>query len=67
MNTIRVAIAIQSHLSDACLEMSEFPQMSRDRIQFVKRLVMMYPDTKTEVSIDHLNELFNKYVLKQEA
>ena len=47
--TIRVSIAIQSHLSDAAIEMSFNPEQANRRIQFVKWLVMLFPDTSVQV------------------
>ena len=66
MREIRVSIAIQSHLSDACIEMGFDQEMAYRRIQFAKVLVMQFPDTSVEVSEDRLNELYKKYILKKQ-
>ena len=59
---ISVQMSIMSHLSD-CQELSEFPfkKTSREplnnKLNFVKQLVLTYPDTSIEVSENELNEL----------
>ena len=65
--TIRVSIAIQSHLSDAAIEMSFNPEQADRRIQFVKWLVMLFPDTSVQVEESELNEIYRNRVLKQET
>ena len=65
--TIRVSIAIQSHLSDAAIEMSFNPEQANRRIQFVKWLVMLFPDTSVQVEESELNEIYRNRVLKQET
>lgn len=62
---ISVQMAIMSHLSD-CQELSEFPfkKTSREplnnKLNFVKQLVLTYPDTSIEVSENELNELWKR-------
>lgn len=55
---ISVQMAIMSHLSDAV------EVLNRDQadwhINFVKQLVLTYPDTSIEVSENELNELWKK-------
>jgi accessory colonization factor AcfC len=64
MSKLRVSIAIQSHLSDAMMEMSFNPEQAERRIQFVKWLVNIYPDTNSYVDEDALNAIYRDKVLK---
>lgn len=64
--TIRVGLAIQSHLSDAAIEMSFDPEQANRRIQFVKWLVLLFPDTSMYVEEKELNNIYRERVLKQE-
>lgn len=57
---IKVQIAIMSHLSDA-QELSEFHALKsvmNHHIDFVKQLVLTYPDTSVEVEEEELNEIW---------
>ena len=64
MSKLRVSIAIQSHLSDAMMEISFNPEQAERRIQFVKWLVNIYPDTNAYVDEDALNAIYRDKVLK---
>lgn len=59
---ISVQMAIMSHLSD-CQEMLSLAS-NRDyaikKMNFVKQLVLTYPDTSIEVSENELNEIWHK-------
>lgn len=61
---ISVQMAIMSHLSD-CQEMLSLAS-NRDyainKMNFVKQLVLTYPDTSIEVSENELNELWHKTI-----
>lgn len=62
---ISVQMAIMSHLSDAQEIASEaishqLRKCAIDKINFVKQLVLTYPDTSIEVSEKELNEIWNK-------
>lgn len=61
---ISVQMAIMSHLSD-CQEMLSLTS-NRDyaikKMNFVKQLVLTYPDTSIEVSENELNELWHKTI-----
>lgn len=61
---ISVQMAIMSHLSD-CQEMLSLAS-NRDyaikKMNFVKQLVLTYPDTSIEVSENELNEIWNKTI-----
>jgi len=63
MRTLRLSIAIQSHLSDALFEMSFNPDLAENRIRFVKTLINLYPNTDVEVSEDELNKIYREKIL----
>ena len=63
MRTIKLSIAIQSHLSDAAFEMSFNPEMAENRIQFVKTLINLYPNTNVEVEEAELNKIYRERIL----
>lgn len=46
----KVSMIIQSHLSDAALELSFNPDQAELRINFVKFLVHTYPDTNVYIN-----------------
>ena len=56
--TIKVKIAIHSHLSDAAFEVDVNPYMSQRRIAFVKQLLHKYPDLNVEVEEDELDVMW---------
>lgn len=57
MRTVKLITVIQSHLSDAILEMSiGSPESAKDRILFVKRLTFFNEDLNELVSDDYLND-----------
>lgn len=53
-------IVIQSHLSDALIEMNFNNQQAQDRIQFVKFLINKYPDLSMEISNEILDDLYDE-------
>jgi len=59
---ISVQMAIMSHLSDCqeMLSLSDNIKYVSDKINFVKQLVLTYPDTSIEVSENELNELWKR-------
>lgn len=64
---ISVQMAIMSHLSDAqelstCGLGSQGKEDANKHINFVKQLVLTYPDTSIEVSENELNELWKETV-----
>jgi hypothetical protein len=63
MRTLRLSIAIQSHLSDAAFEMNFNPEMAENRIHFVKTLINLYPNTDVEVEETELNAIYREKVL----
>ena len=49
MDDVKVSLLIQSNLSDALLEMQHHPHVATNRLNFVKWLVFMFPDTSVRV------------------
>ncbi len=58
---IKVSMLIQSHLSDALIEMGAYPEQAQERIRFVKWLVGAYPDTATRVDEDEVLEVYKSF------
>ena len=56
--TIKVKIAIHSHLSDAAFEVDVNPYMAQRRIYFAKQLLAKYPDLNAEVDEDELDVMW---------
>lgn len=59
---ISVQMAIMSHLSDCqeMLSLADNREYVIKKMNFVKQLVLTYPDTSIEVSENELNELWKK-------
>jgi hypothetical protein len=56
---IRVNTIIQSHLSDVMVEMYlDNKGNAPERLQFVKYLIVRFPDTKEEIDIDEIYDEF---------
>ena len=56
---ISVNIVIQSHLSDAMIEMyTDSRGNASERLQFVKYLISRFPDTNEEIDVDAVYEEF---------
>jgi hypothetical protein len=56
---ISANIVIQSHLSDAMIEMyTDSRGNASKRLQFVKYLIVRFPDTKEEIDVDEVYEEF---------
>jgi len=55
---IPVSLIIKSHLNDAMIEIQYNPELAQERLQFVKYLVHMFPDTNTEIDADEVYEQF---------
>ena len=49
MDDVKVSLLIQSNLSDALMEMQHHPHVASNRLEFVKWLVHMFPDTSVRV------------------
>lgn len=49
---------IQSHLSDASIEISFNPELAKKRMQFIKFLISKYPNTDTIISKDELIDIW---------
>ena len=57
--TIKVKIAVQSHLSDSLIEVeTRNPFMAQRRIRFVKFLIAKYPDLNVEIDEDELDVMW---------
>ena len=63
MRTLRLSIAIQSHLSDAAFEMSFNTELEENRIHFVKTLINLYPNTDVEVEEAELTRIYRERIL----
>jgi hypothetical protein len=55
---IQVNMAIMSHLSDVQEIVND--EQANDRINFVKRLVMKYPDTNQKISTRDLDQIYDE-------
>jgi hypothetical protein len=55
---LRVSLVIQSHLSDAMIEMGFAPETAQQRLRFVKYLINIFPDTDKKVDIDEVYKQF---------
>jgi hypothetical protein len=58
MFTVPVSLIIKSHLNDAMIEIQYNPELAQERLQFVKYLVHMFPDTNTKIDADEVYEQF---------
>ncbi len=58
---IKVSLVIQSHLSDAMIEMESNPTLAHERLSFVKYLIHHYSNTNQEILVDFVYEQFKKY------
>jgi hypothetical protein len=54
----RVSMIIQSLLNDAMIEIDSNPILAQKRLQFVKYLVHMFPDTDTKIDEDIVFQQF---------
>ena len=59
---IKISMVIQSHLSDAMLEMHSDPEQAGNRIKFVKWLVHMFPDTQERVTEEELHQWWKQKI-----
>ena len=61
---VKVSLVIQSHLSDALVEMTPNgwdPMQVQERLRFVKYLILYYPDTTQKILVDFVYEQFKKF------
>jgi hypothetical protein len=49
MFEVPVSLIIKSHLNDAMIEIQSNPKLAQSRLEFVKHLVHMFPDTDVEM------------------
>jgi hypothetical protein len=54
----RVSLVIKSHLNDAMDEVHNNPELVQSRLEFVKYLVHMFPDTDVKIDIDEVYKQF---------
>jgi hypothetical protein len=54
----RVSLVIKSHLNDVMAEMEVDPILSYKRLQFVKYLVHMFPNTDTKIDVEAVYNQF---------
>ena len=59
---IKISMVIQSHLSDAQLEIDSNPEQAGNRIKFVKWLVSMFPDTQERVTEEELRQWWKQKI-----
>ena len=57
---VSVRLVIQSHLSDSTTEVFTNPTQARERLQFIKYLVHMFPNTDVEIDV---TEVYNQFKL----
>lgn len=55
---IKVRMAIFSHLSD--IQEMGVDEQASDRINFIKKLLMKFPDTNQEITTHDLDEVYNE-------
>ena len=56
---VRASMVIMSHLSDLATDFLNFNE-KQDRINFIKFLILKYPDTSVEIDPDAEYELHRK-------
>ena len=66
MGALKLSIAIQSHLSDAAIEIFYNPELAEKRIQFVKTLINLYPNIDINVEEDELNRIYRDKFIRYE-
>jgi hypothetical protein len=64
MEKVKVSLVIQSHLSDALVEMTPNgwdPMQVQERLRFVKYLVHHYSNPNQEILVDFVYEQFKQF------
>ncbi len=59
---IKISMVIQSHLSDAQIEIDSNPEQAGKRMKFVKWLVSMFPDTQERVTEEELRRWWKQKI-----
>jgi hypothetical protein len=54
-----ISLIINSHLNDAKIEANINPVLAVKRIQFVQKVLALYPDTNTKLDIEELDQIWN--------
>jgi hypothetical protein len=49
MFEVPVSLIIKSHLNDSMIEIQSNPELAQSRLEFVKYLIHMFPDTDVEI------------------
>ena len=60
----RVSLLIKSHLNDVMVEMSINQDQAQERLEFVKWMVHMFPDTNVRVDAD---VVYKQFKLKEQV
>jgi hypothetical protein len=63
----KISLLIQSHLSDALVEMTPNgwdPPQVQERLRFVKWMIHMFPDTNVRVDVD---VVYKQFKLKEQV
>ena len=54
-----ISLIINSHLNDARIETTINPELAAKRIQFVQKVLSLYPDTNSRLDIEELDQIWN--------
>lgn len=54
-----ISLIINSHLNDAKIEANINPVLAAKRIQFVQKVLALYPYTNTKLDIEELDQIWN--------
>ena len=60
----KVSLVIQSNLNDAMIEMGSNLTQAQERLEFVKWMVHMFPDTNVRVDVD---VVYKQFKLKEQV
>ena len=61
---IKVSLVIQSNLNDAMIEMGSNLTQAQERLEFVKWMIHMFPDTNVRVDVD---VVYKQFKLKEQV
>ena len=59
----KVSLVIQSNLNDAMIEMGSNLTQAQERLEFVKWMIHMFPDTNVRVDVD---VVYKQFKLKEQ-
>ena len=60
----KVSLVIQSNLNDAMIEMGSNLTQAQERLEFVKWMIHMFPDTNVRVDVD---VVYKQFKLKEQV